>query len=97
MSSKDKNCDAAQFPHSSFLHCISNFFFLLVQFQVLAPDVLAMNPFLVHLANKVKEVYLYTVFLHPDALIISERHLDEPKEHTLYSYIMHIPVCFFFF
>ena len=52
-----------------------------------------MNPFLVHLANKVKEVYLYTVFLHPEALVISERLLDESKEHTVYAYIMHIPVC----
>ena len=51
-----------------------------------------MNPFLVHLANKVKDVYLYTVFLHPQAIIISERHLDDSKEHTLYNYIMHIPV-----
>ena len=51
-----------------------------------------MNPFLVHLDNKVKDVCLYTVFLHPQYLIITERHLDEPKEHTQYSYIMHIPV-----
>jgi hypothetical protein len=35
---------------------------------------------------------MYTVFLHPQMIILAERHFDQEKEQTEYYYVMNIPV-----
>ena len=64
----------------------------LSKFSIKASDIITTNPFLVHLANREREVLMYTCFLHPDAIVLAERRLNDSKDRIYYEYIMHIPV-----
>ena len=35
---------------------------------------------------------MYMAFLHPEAIILAERQLDESRERTQYIYVMHLSV-----